>query len=154
MPNFWPSKSKRIKSLELSYTYQVGAEAKLIHPWIQLISAFYLRSHFSRCFWRWMDIFSWTWLLSSLCYNNNNRRCVNCCLLFSKFWSFLQLVSLLEGNAQKLQMVYGPFTVISSHFLADCVNIFQKEVPTIILGAQQVLIQKTQIVLFPVYAIL
>ena len=35
MPNFWPSKSKRIKSLELFYTYQVGAEAKLIHPWTQ-----------------------------------------------------------------------------------------------------------------------
>ena len=82
MQYFWPCKPKRTKGLEFFYAHKVGAEAKFIHPWTQLISAFYLRSHFSRCFWRWMEIFSWTWLLSSLCHNcYNNRRWVNCYLL-------------------------------------------------------------------------
>ena len=44
VPNFWPSKPKRTKDLEYFYTYQVGAEAKLIHPWTKLSSAVHLRS--------------------------------------------------------------------------------------------------------------
>ena len=35
MSNFWPSKPKRTKDLKNFYTHQVGAEAKLIHPWTQ-----------------------------------------------------------------------------------------------------------------------
>ena len=32
VPNFLPEKSKRINGLEIFYTHQVGAKAKLIHP--------------------------------------------------------------------------------------------------------------------------
>ena len=117
------TKIKKKQKPRIFYTYQVGAEAKpIIHPWTQLISAFYLRSRFSRCSWRWMEIFSWTWLFSSLCHSNN-RRCVKGCLLFLKFWSFVQLVfksllnlnfNILEGNAQ----IFKWFMDVLQSFLA------------------------------------
>ena len=114
-----------------SWSWGQAYLAALIHPWTQLISAFYLRSRFSRCFWRWMEIFSWTWVLSSLCHNNN--RWVQGCLLFLKFGSFLQQESSKSGDVQDLQIVYGRFTVIFSHFLQIMWISFKNEVGTILL---------------------
>ena len=58
VPNFWPSKPKRTKSLEFFYTHQVGVEAKLNSAKLSFLSEVTLMAWCTSHFFRQIELLS------------------------------------------------------------------------------------------------